>query len=568
MPRPTAHFWTHLLLVGGLFSLASPTYAQSSPARDLLRLVPHEEIGVCVLVPNLRENIQRLQSSAWLERLEAEPFAQGLLRNNPHWARIEAELNKHLQIKWSELRDEILGDAVVLAYRPRPPGEGEREQGLFLLHARSAERLARLVERINDGQKKSGELTELLAISHRGKQYFRRVEKTKTHFYYLEGSLLAFSGTEVWIQRVIERAQQSSSSAFVEQFERSEADKAIASLWLNPGFIANEIKQKAVGPAESLFAKSLASVWPALDGIFVSAHLGEQIEVRLSLQARVNDIPAEASKLFAQPSKPSDLWRQFPSDSVVAVAGRVDLPSLAAAAESLLPAGARDGLMEAWKQGLKAATGLHFNKEVLPNVGPDWGFAIWPALADDWPHFVAAFAVRPGANALPVDKSLVKALHLLASFAVFDFNLKHGGTLRLESAVQDNVQIHYLDDPTLFPKGVRPSLALKHGYVVLASSPDAVARFGKELLPELPGNETPLVRISLSGIAKLLDHRREQVVSHVAERNGISKEQARDWLSQLRTVLDFFEQFQLIQRTDPGQAIWILRLQPKHFAGK
>ena len=54
-------------------------------------------------------------------------------------AKFETDLKALLDLDWKQIREDILGDAVVLAYRPGPPGKPEQEQGLILLHAHNAE---------------------------------------------------------------------------------------------------------------------------------------------------------------------------------------------------------------------------------------------------------------------------------------------------------------------------------------------------------------------------------------------------------------------------------------------
>ena len=56
------------------------------------------------------------------------------------------------------------GDVVVFAYRPGPPGQPEREQGLALLRARDDALLARLIERINEFERDPAKFTPVKPI--------------------------------------------------------------------------------------------------------------------------------------------------------------------------------------------------------------------------------------------------------------------------------------------------------------------------------------------------------------------------------------------------------------------
>src|SRR5262245_3193443 len=112
--------------------------SRASPPRDeLLRLVSGDA-GFCVVVQDLRGHLARLEQSPFAARLGASRFGQAF-RNAPEFrklATLDEQLLAHLNVSWPQLRDDILGDAIVLAYTPGPPGRPDDEQGLLLVHAR------------------------------------------------------------------------------------------------------------------------------------------------------------------------------------------------------------------------------------------------------------------------------------------------------------------------------------------------------------------------------------------------------------------------------------------------
>ena len=179
------------LLLALLFS-PMPGLAQPVAPRDeLLALVP-ADVGFCVVLNDLRGHAQKWDRSPWLQSFRQLALVQTIV-NSPEarqLAGLEGELKKNLDIDWPTLRDDIFGDAVVLAYRPGTPKNPESEQGMIALRAAKPKVLARLVDRLNDLQTASGELKSLEAQKHRGATYYRRVHAQNTHFYYLHGSLL------------------------------------------------------------------------------------------------------------------------------------------------------------------------------------------------------------------------------------------------------------------------------------------------------------------------------------------------------------------------------------------
>src|SRR2546430_7288658 len=114
----------------------------ASPRDELLRLVP-EDVAFCLLVEDLRDHAAAFLRSPFHEQFAASPFAASLLASPElhKLAEVAGVLRRHLQIDVNQLRDDVLGDAIVFAYRPGPPGQPEREQGLFLLYARDPRQL-------------------------------------------------------------------------------------------------------------------------------------------------------------------------------------------------------------------------------------------------------------------------------------------------------------------------------------------------------------------------------------------------------------------------------------------
>src|SRR6476620_11193089 len=109
-----------------------PSSRAAAPRDELLRLVP-DDAGFCVVVQNLRDQLARLEHSPFAARFAASPLGRAF-RDAPEarkLAALDQQLRTHLHVSWPQIRDDILGDAVVLAYVPGPPGQPEQERGLL-----------------------------------------------------------------------------------------------------------------------------------------------------------------------------------------------------------------------------------------------------------------------------------------------------------------------------------------------------------------------------------------------------------------------------------------------------
>ena len=138
-----------------------------------------------------------------------------------------------------------------------------------------------------------------------------------------------------------------------------------------------------------------------------------------------------------------------------------------------------------------------------------------PVLAEDMParqtlktelKAQPEMILNAGPNGEPADPSLVKGLHLFATLAVLDHNLKNKDVTALKKEMQDGVEVHYFVNDQRFPPGFRPAFAAKDGYLLLASSPEAVRRFEKQhierMLRRVPDKKDAAQRLGM-GLSSL-----------------------------------------------------------------
>src|SRR5262249_22319591 len=138
-----------------LFPLAA---SAATPREELLRLVP-DDVGFCLVVQDFRSHADTLQTSPFVEHFRRSPLALAL-QGSQEIQKLEAAekfLQKTLRVNVARLRDDIFGDAVVLAYRAGPGGQAKQDQDLILLRARDPKLLAELLDRIHQVQKETGE---------------------------------------------------------------------------------------------------------------------------------------------------------------------------------------------------------------------------------------------------------------------------------------------------------------------------------------------------------------------------------------------------------------------------
>ncbi len=554
-----------------LLALAAPVVATAAtPRESVLRLVP-DDVGFCLVVQNLREHSDTLMRSPFATQFLTSPLGLTLAASAPakKLSDLHEQLKLQLRTSWPQLRDEILGDIVVFAYRPPPTGKPEDEQDLAVLHARDANALAGLLERLNALQKQSGDLKELATRTYRGVEYVYRAERNKDQFYYRDGPLLAFSSKEAMLRRVIDRARDATDreAALPKHLDRLGAMGAPAVLWVNPRAFDAQLEQKssATAGAEALVVQKVLTYWKALDGMALTLQLHRSdVEVGVTFLAKEGDLPSAARKFFAGDNQLSELWQRFPANALFALAGRVDTVALTELVGDFVPEEARRDLRQAANQGAGAALGVDVSKEILPNLGPDWGVCVVASGQDDKklvPPVLAALRVRPGNGPAPVDRLLFNGLHSLAMLIVLGHNASGKDQLALRTVFQDGVEVKFLTGERILSAGLQPALALKDGYLVLATSPEAIRQFVVTGKPATSAaNEAPWLRMSVSEVRRFALGRLDALAAHLAEMRQITAGEAREQLKSSLEFTQLFDRFELIRRADAGRMSLVARL--------
>jgi len=524
--------------------LAPFASAQEFPYK-LLSLLP-DDFAVCVMMHDLRGQSAHWEKSDWVKSFRATPLGKTFLeapelKQFEHW---QQELKKHFDLDWPGLRDDILGDTVLMAYKPGPANKPDDERGLFLLQVHKPERLTLFIDKLNELQKKSGELKSLTALVHRGKTYYRREQGPKNQYYFVDGTLAAVSAQEEQIRGVLDKqAQAAKTSPWVKRFQRAGADQAFVTMCINPRMLELDFVKNKKGD------DGLPGYWQALDGIFVTFAMRSDAVISVAIQANVEQLPKWTRAAFTDTALPSDLWQRFPDPSIFTIATRTDFAGTVEALKLLLP--------EKDRKQLGLGFGVDLFKDVLPNIGPDWGVCVLPAKdARHLPQMLVAVAVKPGAN------DLVKSLQDFAALLLGAHNQKNPDPIRVQTVMQDKVEVKYLSNNKLFPPGLQPACALKDGYLLLASSPEAILAFRKHEPKADNPRETPIVRLSTRELAKVLRQREDSILASLKERQGMSANEAKRNLDSVTSLLELFDRVTLSQHAEAGQATWTLRFTP------
>jgi len=201
-------------LCAGLF-VAHAARAQPGPrpADALLRLVP-PDAAMVVTLEGLRDQAGLLLKSRLAADLMQLPAVRTWLESEKYlqFERSRTRIETLLGANLTEVRDELFGDAVVLALRlpPEAPADNGRARGILLVRARDLALLKRLIRVVNTIQQDNGELAGIAERQRNGTIYhirkFAPAANRPSEWYvvYPDGTF-AFSNSEALIQSVIDR---------------------------------------------------------------------------------------------------------------------------------------------------------------------------------------------------------------------------------------------------------------------------------------------------------------------------------------------------------------------------
>jgi hypothetical protein len=538
----------------------------AAPRDDLLRAVP-SDFTFCVVVQNLRDQASPGDPSLIPRLTDSAVFKQ--LQNLPEIQKVQAVVDailKELGVTPAQLRDDILGDALVIAYRKGPAGHPEKEDGLILLHARDDKLLARLIDRINELQIKSGELQAVEPVEGKGGRYFRRVkavENAIADYYAVRGNRLVFTGSESLLSTTLAAlaVEDQPEPPLVARMKQLGVENIPIVCLINPRSFDADLAESAKGGkgSEQSFLKEFGKYWKAVDGLSLSLNLKPSIEIGLAVNVRKTDLPDAAAKFFTEAGKRSPLWDRVPEDAMIAVVGRIHPESLAATFGPFLADEDRSRVVEAITDATRPFLETDDLSPLLRGLGPDIGFWVMPPYPAEktWcPRGIFAVKIADNAEGKQAEEAAIKGLDFLARLA----SLSDKG-LRVRSEKQGAVNVQYLTHTGAFPPDFRPAFASKSGYVLVADSPQTIANFEAPKTEPRDADEVPIVRVSVSSLRTYLKTHREPLAEFLSKTKNLEAQIINDRLDTLLPLLEGLDRIELLQRTGPNRATIVLRIQ-------
>ena len=252
-----------LAVTAGVLVRGAAAQQPGRGTRELLKLIPPDS-GVVLAVDDLRGQARELFSSKLAAEFQELPAVKAWFASEKYEQLETArdQIEGMLQAKLTDIRDQVLGDAVVFAVRLPTPGAGpidsSQASGLLVLKARDPALLKKLIDLINTIQQNNGELASIDDHKQGKTSYFVRKfppgadRKADAYVNFPDGTFAISNSEEVIRQLIDRKAREGATDAAPGVAGKFDAlacrlpERALARLFVDARFAEN-LLEKAPG---------------------------------------------------------------------------------------------------------------------------------------------------------------------------------------------------------------------------------------------------------------------------------------------------------------------------------
>ncbi|WP_337173615.1 hypothetical protein [Paludisphaera sp.] len=568
--------------------LAPASRAEEAPTDALLKLLP-ADAGAVLAADDLRGRWADVVGSDLAGRIQAMPAFRGWLESPGvrDFVRARDHVLGLLQTSHGEIRDEILGDAVVLAVLPSrgPAGVASQPRGLLALKARKPELLRRLMDQVNAAQKQNGEVAEIVEakrgdVGYSTRRYPEGSGRPSEVYALFPDGVFALSNSEEAVLELIDRKSGAGRGpSFVEADGFSEVAAALSGRPLARAFISAEVLRRAVEdlppPTDAggrVAAKAIRDRLGDLNQIGAALDFdGVKLQVRL-LQAFKPDALKRPGGVAFTPVHPTGgrsggpgpRMMALPETAVAAASFRIDAPAVYRSFVALIPKEDRPRAAKLETIADALLLGRSLRGEILPALGPraviylDAPAASAPSPGNFPLPVVAAVEINQDGPAGVAAEAIENALR--ATLAALALDQKRVPATA-QVATRDGVTA--LDVPYPFAFAIdRQGRRLAVGssadsvaeYLHAGAKPNAGERFRAIQAAAYPDCDS-FFAADLPALGALAERHKDRLAAAVARRDGRKPEDAARDLDRLLAAARLFDAAYLAARFDDATSV-------------
>jgi len=601
--RPWLPGWRAILGLE-LILLATPARAgePASAVRELQKLIP-PDASVVLTVEDFRGQVRELLASRLAAEFQKLPAVKAWF-DSEKYEQLETardQIEGVLQARLTEIRDQIVGDAVVVALRlpPDTPFDPSHARGILALKATNPALLKRLIDLVNTTQKQNAELTAVVERKRGNIAYFVREfpagsdHRPEVYVNFPDG-IFAVSNSEELIGDLIDLkigktdhgSQPPATLADLPRFQTLDHKlpaRALARLYIDPRLAESLLKNspKPRSPGEALIRRCVGALESAGAALVVGeGHLA--LDTALVFEARKFHEVVGSGTVGSTSTAPQ--IDHVPATTLAVATLQVDLAALYKLFLQSVPESEQPRLANAEI----ALTGIFLGQDVrtriLPGLGP-WILACADAPADwvsgrksdvpigrTWPFpSVIALELKAGQDQDPYHASAARqatvadavdnALNTLLALVTFNGKLSEARS-RIVTREVSGVTVKTLDPPVPFAYAVDraghrlvlgDSAGAVERYLACGTDPRAGARFRGLQSRAFPEAHSFLC-LDLAAVGTMIETHHDRILGILANQQHRSRDQVARDLDQFLALSRLFDATYLTSRIDSDSA--------------
>ncbi len=549
----------------------SPTTTRAEgPADALLRLVP-PDAGATLTVEDLRGHARQFLHSPLAEGLRDLPAAKAwdVSGQRGKLEKARRDIEDALGVDLVQVRDNLLGDAVVLTLHVAPDATPDQAKGLLLSRFRDRALLNRLIDRLNAADKAGGTLVRVSERSHGGvtisTREFRPGTKANDAYAVIGGDIFAWSNSTTLIQEAIDRHAGKKSGLVTEprflQVREALPERSFVSLFVDPKFLKKLAEASPQPEPKSAAEKRVQDF--LLRTLWAVSYAGAALEWRDGLVLHLHEsiepdrMDEPLRRWAATETSGARLWQRIPPTALVMVAGQVDFSALGALVMGFVPEADRVRTQNVLVALRGVLMGKDVMEEVLPSLGPGMLFYLDEPRGEGLPLVLAVELGGPADSGIPA--ALENGLRTLMVLWALDPKNDAAGA-RVQSQERDGVSV-----TTLSGEKTPFAFAVHSDVLVLGTTAAAVAAYRRGSDDEEPSRvgsvrdlffpeATTFAVADLGALRRFAEAHREALTRRIAANQGGNAADAGRDLDQALALMSLFRIGYLTNRIAPDFA--------------
>ena len=543
----------------------------------VLRCLP-PQAALVLYVQDLHTRWEQFRHSAFLRVFPQTELGRELHAALPFQQvqQVAELILRELKTTPEELLEDVFGQVVAFTYTPAQEQPVRPESSLLVLAPRRPARLQALVQRLNELQIQS---TEVSAVEQRQQDqwtYFVRKKGTgQVDYYAFSHGLFLFSTRESELQAALQRLGGSeTTSPWKKRWQRWGWNDMTVIVAVEPrrwdAQWASRLGQ-AKGQEKALLQR-WSQVWSGIEAVAIGLHLHRDVDLHLILEVTPQRLPQPWQHWWFALASPAP-QHLLPPDAWLTVQGYGRLADWLDRLDVLLPHEDQRSLSQWLEQSLGPLLGRDHFPAVRECLGPHWAVWLEPPVAENELPIIAGVVSFQGEKTQR--QRAIRAICQALTFAFHAWRVQYNAThvdqiTWIEPKLGEAGLSGMLVNGRGFPSGVAPCFAVIEDHLILSSSPVALQRLAQRLQRTLDGPTVttpppvqawPIATFHIRQIQEYLQQRPEQLARSLAPLVGMEQKDLSELFRRWAVLLEPIESLQLLYERKDQRICWTLRCQ-------